>query len=188
MFAWESVLPSASALRIYLATPSTLEGGVLPLVISGILLWHYGPKVKDRRLVLGFFFAVLTFGVWWQRWGAIGLHVFSGSVIFWPVMVLLQGNHLPWPVVYPLAFLSTCIPDLYGAGTAANWSCHWFFGVGGAGLRDGLFVIPLEAMVFSAILNSLGNWIRKHGLFDRGSAREISNYAETAERRAGRNC
>ncbi len=181
-----TMFPGISALVLYVSTPSTFEGAVIPAAISIVLAWRYGRGIQDRKLVLGFWATTVLFGLLSEYWGTMGLHVFTGSLIIWPILSLLSGDRLPWPMTYPLAYTAVLIPDAYGAGSSVEWTSGWFFGVGGAGFRDGLFVIPLESMVFSAILNNLGNRLRKHGLFDRRSAQGISNCAESEERRAGR--
>lgn len=100
-----------------------------------------------------------------EQWGVLGLHVFTGSIIVWPLLVFLLGERFPWPLAYPLAFSSTVIPDLYGAGTAAQWKSGWFFGVGGAGFQDGLFLVPLKAVIAAFLLHHLGLHMKQKNLF-----------------------
>lgn len=121
-----------------------LVGSVVPLLISTFLSLKYWRQVKDQRIIIGFLLFAVTIGIYTQYWGDLGLHIFTGSIIIWPVISFLLGDRFPWPMAYPLAFISTLIPDLYGAGMAANWTGGWFFGVGGAGFQDGLFLAPLE--------------------------------------------
>ena len=95
--------------------------------------------------------------------------------MIWPTLVLLLGDRLPWPVTYPLAFIGTIVPDLYGAGMAAGWHEGWFFGVGGAGFYDGDFVFPLETVIAAAAMHWFGNIMRKRGYF------KSENYQEEKE-------
>jgi hypothetical protein len=156
----------------YLSSNAVLEGTILPALISTWLLLKYWRQVKDQQIILGFLLFAITMGLFTQYWGALGLHLFTGGFVIWPVLVLLLGDRFPWPLAYPLTFIGTLLPDLYGAGTAANWTAGWFFGVGGAGFQDALFLVPLETLVAAAVLNKFGKLMRKRGYF------ESENYPE----------
>ena len=150
----------------------SLEGAVLPGIISITLSILYIRKIKDKQLIVGFLLFAWTIGISLEKWGITGLHIFTGSIILWPLLVFLLGDRFPWPLTYPLAFFSTLIPDLYGAGTASHWQTGWFFGVGGAGFQDGLFLIPLKTVLASAVLSLLQKWLRRQGLFASPSVRD----------------
>ena len=107
----------------------------LPTLVSIGLLLKYWHQVKDQQIILGFLFFAVTMGMFAQYWGITGLHLFTGGFVIWPVLVLLLGDRFPWPLAYQLTFIGTLIPDLYDAGTAADWQNGWFFDVGGAGFR-----------------------------------------------------
>lgn len=145
----------------------TMEGTILPTLFSIWLLRKNWRQVKDQQIILGFLFFAITMGVSTQYWGITGLHLLTGGFVIWPVLVLLLGDRLPWPMVYPLAFVGTLVPDLYGAGMANHWTGRWFFGVGGAGFHDGLFLVPLETLIAAALLHHIGIYLRKRGYFDR---------------------
>ena len=149
----------------YLSSTAVLEGAILPALISAGLLLKYSHQVKDQQIVLGFLLFAVTMGLFTQYWGALGLHLFSGGFVIWPVLILLLGDRFPWPMAYPLTFIGTLIPDLYGAGIAAGWHQGWFFGVGGAGFQDALFLVPLETLIAAAMLNKFGKLMRKRGYF-----------------------
>ena len=172
----------------YLSSNAVLEGAILPTLISTWLLLKYWRQVKDQEIIIGFLLFAVTTGMFTQYWGITGLHLFTGGVVIWPVLVLLLGDRFPWPLAYPLTFIGTLIPDLYGAGIAAGWQNGWFFGVGGAGFRDGLFLVPLEALIAAAVLNKFGILMRKHGYFSRRVNVEEDAYPEDRDRRvlAGR--
>ncbi len=157
----------ASPIMVYLTDITSFEGTILPTLISTGLLLKFWRQVKDQRIILGFLLFAVTIGMFTQYWGALGLHLFTGGFVIWPVLVLLLGDRLPWPLAYPLTFIGTLIPDLYGAGMAANWSSGWFFGVGGAGFQDALFLVPLETLIAAAVLNKFGMFMRKRGYFSR---------------------
>ena len=159
----------------YLSSTAVLEGAILPALISAGLLLKYSHQVKDQQIVLGFLLFAVTMGLFTQYWGALGLHLFTGGFVIWPVLILLLGDRFPWPMAYPLTFIGTLIPDLYGAGMAAGWHQGWFFGVGGAGLQDALFLVPLETLIASAVLNKFGELMRKNGYF------KSENYPEETE-------
>ncbi|WP_226854496.1 hypothetical protein [Acidithiobacillus ferriphilus] len=168
----------------YLLNPLTLEGAVLPTLISTGLLLKYWRQVKDQRIIIGFLFFAVTMGLFMQYWGITGLHLFTGGFVIWPVLVLLLGDRFPWPLAYPLTFIGTLIPDLYGAGMAANWSSGWFFGVGGAGFQDGVFLVPLETLIAAAVLNRFGILMRRRGYFSRRVNVDKDAYPEDEDRRA----
>jgi len=154
-------------LVIYLTDPLSQEGAVIPFLISLVLSLKYLRRIQDQQIILGFLFFAITMGLFSQYWGITGLHLFTGGLMIWPVLVFLLGDRLPWPMTYPLAFIGTLIPDLYGAGMMNHWTGRWFFGVGGAGFHDGLFLVPLETVIAAALLHQLGNYLRKRGYFDR---------------------
>jgi hypothetical protein len=87
-------------------------------------------------------------------------------------------------LAYPLTFIGTLIPDLYGAGIAADWQRGWFFGVGGAGFYDALFLVPLETLVVAVVLNRFGTFMRKRGYFSRRTDVDNDAYPEDRDRRS----
>ena len=167
-----------------LARLTMFEGTLVPLFISILLLLKYWRQVKDQQVIIGFLFFAMTMGLFTQYWGITGLRLFTGGFVIWPVLVLLMGDRLPWPLAYPLTFIGTLIPDLYGAGMAANWTDGWFFGVGGAGFHDGLFLVPLETLIAAAVLNQFGIFMRKRGHFSRRARVTEDVYPEDRDRRA----
>ena len=169
---------------LYLNDLRTLVGAVIPCLISLGLFLKYAHQIKDPQIILGFLFFAVTMGLFTQYWGITGLHLFTGGFVIWPILVLLLGDRFPWPLAYPLTFIGIVIPDLYGAGMAADWSGGWFFGVGGAGFHDGLFLMPLETMIAAAMLNQFGIFMRKRGYFSRRSSVDEDVYPEGRDRRA----
>ena len=87
-------------------------------------------------------------------------------------------------MAYPLTFIGTLIPDLYGAGMAADWSGGWFFGVGGAGFHDGVFLVPLETWIAAAVLNTFGTFMRKRGYFSGRLGDDVDIRPEEEDERA----
>ena len=158
----------ALPISMYLSSPKSLDGTILPALISTGLLLKYWRQVKDQQIILGFLFFGVAMGLFTQHWGITGLHLlFTGGFVIWPILVLLLGDRFPWPLAYPLTFIGTLIPDLYGAGMAVDWQRDWFFGVGGAGFHAGVFLVPLETLVAAAVLNTFGTFMRKRGYFSR---------------------
>jgi len=157
----------ALPISVYLFNIMTIEGTIIPALISTGLLLKYWRQFKDQQIIVGFLLFAVTMGLFTQCWGAVGLHLFTGCFVIWPILVLLLGDHFPWPLAYPLTFMGTLLPDLYGAGMAANWTGGWYFGVGGAGFQDGLFLFPLETMIAAAIMYYFGIYMRKYGYFER---------------------
>ncbi|CDQ09108.1 conserved membrane protein of unknown function [Acidithiobacillus ferrivorans] len=159
------------------------EPTLLAALISTWLLLKYWRQVKDQQIILGFLLFAVTTGMFTQYWGITGLHLFTGGVVIWPVLVLLLGDRFPWPLAYPLTFIGTLIPDLYGAGIAADWHNGWLFGVGGAGFRGGAFLLPLEALIAAAGLNKFGIFMRRRGYFSRRVNIEEDAYPKDRDRR-----
>ena len=164
------------------------EGAVLPSVISIFIALKFWRQAKDQQIILGFLFFAVTMGLFTQYWGITGLHLFTGGFVIWPVLVLLLGDRFPWPLAYPLTFIGTLIPNLYGAGIAADWTGGWFFGVGGAGFRDGLFLVPLETLIVAVVLNQFGIFMRRRGYFNRRVGTPEDVYPEDRDRRALAGC
>ena len=174
----------ALPLSVYLFNIMTIEGAILPTLISTGLLLKYWHQVKDQQTIVGFLLFAVIMGLFTQYWGITGLHLFTGGFVIWPILVLLLGDRFPWPLAYPLTFIGTLIPDLYGAGMAADWSDGWFFGVGGAGFHDGVFLVPLETLIAAAVLNQFGTFMRKRGYFSRRVRVDEDVYPEDKDRRA----
>ncbi len=168
----------------YLTTPACVEGAVIPGIISLFIVILQWRQVKDQQIIVGFLLFAVIMGLFTQYWGITGLHLFTGGFVIWPILVLLLGDRFPWPLAYPLTFIGTLIPDLYDAGTAADWQNGWFFGVGGAGFRDGLFLVPLETLMAAAMLNKFGIFMRKRGYFSRRMNLEKDAYPKDRDRRA----
>jgi len=155
----------AIPISVYLFNIMTIEGAIIPALLSIGILLKYCRQVKDLQIILGFLVVAVTMGLFTQYWGITGLHLFTGGLVIWPVLVLLMGDRFPWPLAYPLTFIGTLLPDVYGAGMAADWQNGWFFGVGGAGFQDGLFLVPMETLIAAAVLNRFGILMRKRGRF-----------------------
>ena len=171
-----------------LARLTMFEGTAVPLFISILLLLKFWRQAKDQQIILGFLFFAVTMGLFTQYWGITGLQLFTGGFVIWPVLVLLLGDRFPWPLAYPLTFVGTLIPNLYGAGIAADWTGGWFFGVGGAGFRDGLFLVPLETLIVAVVLNQFGIFMRRRGYFNRRVGTPEDVYPEDRDRRALAGC
>lgn len=150
---------------VYLTDTSSLEGAFIPALISTGFFLKYARQIKERKIVIGFLLFTWIIGLVTQYFGATGLHIFTGGLVVWPVLTLLLGDRFPWPMVYPLAFVGTLIPDMYGAGMLNGWSDNWFYGIGGAGFHDGLFLMPLETLLVAILLNQAGIFLRKRGHF-----------------------
>jgi len=151
----------------YQNTLRILVGSIIPCVVSLGLFLEYVHQIKDSQTILGFLLFAVTMGLCTRYWGADQFSLMTGGFVLWPVLVFILGDRLPWPMTYPLAFIGTLIPDLYGAGMMNHWTGRWFFGVGGTGFHDGLFLVPLETVIAAALLHQIGNHLRKRGYFDR---------------------
>lgn len=98
------------------------ESIILPALISVGLLLKYWRQAKDQQIIIGFLLFAVTMGLFTQYWGVLGLHLVAVSFVIWPVLVVLLSARFLSPFAYPLTFIGTLIPDLYGAGMVAHWS------------------------------------------------------------------
>lgn len=142
---------------IYLNGPG-LYGGFIPLLFSILFLSNalrqYRKSILSRTsysiLILFFWLLCLTISWCFYRWGAIGLHAFPTPEIVWPILALVLREPALTFLSYPLAFTSTLIVDVYAAGQNEHWVHGFWFGVGGAGFHDALFLTPLFTFVLTS--------------------------------------
>lgn len=139
---------------IFLTNTLTLEGAVLPALISLLIGLHWGPRLTRRQwAVLTFLLlGIWTVGMWSEYWGQAGLHIFPLGMILWPLLVFATKGRFPWPLAYPLSFVGMIVPDLLGAGDYLHWSGLWYGGIGGAGFGDGDFRTPLITVTAAGVV------------------------------------
>lgn len=148
-------------LHIYLDSPKTLEGVVIPALISAAIMLSQWQLTKRKPLIFLLLIITVLIDGGFSHWDSGGLHVFTAGVACWPFMVMLFPDDFPWKMAYPMAFLSVLIPDLYGSGVLSEWRDGWFFGIGGGGFRDGDFLAPALTLAAAFTIHQC----QKRGLF-----------------------
>ncbi|WP_081576905.1 hypothetical protein [Acidithiobacillus thiooxidans] len=164
-------------LVVYLDGPG-LYGAGIPFAVSLLILWWifsgaerfqqrvwtYLPKwlwiYRTTRqsspislnlpILSGFFLTCVVIGHYSGYWTQIGYHFFDAGLIFWPMLALLDGE-FPVLLTYPLTFFGMLIDDVFAAGQQGHWAGTYWFGVGGAGFHDGLFIGPITALTLAVL-------------------------------------
>lgn len=137
------------------------------LSLFGKRIWgqHYQGATHGfpAKLVLGFFLTNIVIGHYSGYWTSVGYHFFDAGMIFWPILALLESR-FPWMLAYPLTFIGMLADDVYAAGLYSHWTPNFWFGVGGAGLHDGLFIGPITTLALTLLFASVGSVLRRRGL------------------------
>ncbi len=145
-----------------------LEGAILPALFSLYVIvhdrkrWHTLSRC-DSRLIIGMILASVVIGASSGYWTALGYHAFALGILVWPVVALLSPNFRAW-WAYPLTFFPYLAVDFLGAGSKSHWMGTFWFGIGGAGLEDGLFCTPLITLLAALVCAYLGSLLRHYGL------------------------
>src|SRR5262249_19161902 len=143
-------IPAYQTFADYLSRPETTVAVLLPGVLSAAILAYYARAGKvSRRLQLLW---VLTLGITYYcaRWeltsDSVQLYLFSAFSVACPLL-LFRRVYVSPALVYALTFLSLWLVDMacallrtleYGAPITG-----FYVGVGAAGMRDALFLLPL---------------------------------------------
>ena len=138
---------------VFLSGPSGIGFGI-PFLIS--VLYIFYEKTASHWKKHGFHLLVLVsicaiYGFITHKWINDSLHMIAVPDILWPLFVFLDDD-LNIMDAYVGAFISSVIPDAYFGCVAADWSRYWYCGIGAAGWHDGLFQVPLTALIDSALL------------------------------------
>lgn len=144
----------AQPLVVYFEGPA-MASVFLPTLICLWIALHARWTVRGTRglVVLAAFCLGLLVSIQTAYWGQTGLHFLSTGEILWPVFVWIFGAKVFSPLwAYVLTFLGTLIPDVLLAGNRLQWTAHFWFGVGGAGIHDAVFLSPLTAFLAALFL------------------------------------
>lgn len=174
----------AQPLVVYLEGPS-LYGAGLPFLVSLLILYRfpfipmtlfreaiqnvmrYGQNIGQqasedtfRQTIVGLFLGSVVIGAFTGYWTDLGYHFFDAGILVWPLLAFLSPAFHPlW--AYPLTYFAMLFDDVWGAGQWGHWAGDFWFGVGGAGFHDGLFIGPATALILSIALASLSWMFRK---------------------------
>ncbi|MDX5935605.1 hypothetical protein [Acidithiobacillus thiooxidans] len=77
----------------------------------------------------------------------------------------VRGKNPPALDVGRLSFFGLLIDDVFAAGQYGHWAGNFWFGVGGAGFHDGLFIGPVTTLALALFLRLFGALGRRQGLF-----------------------
>jgi len=157
----QELVMAYTALLKYLGSPAVLFAVLLPGLISVAIYWSYrrAGKVSRRLQVLWLLALGLTFyfAHWEQSEDVQRLYMYSGFSIVCLVLLFFRVYISP-ALAYALTFLSLWWVDITHALCQAllcQWDLERFYvGVGGAGVFDTLFVVPLLTAGFVALVST----------------------------------
>lgn len=151
---------------IYFDQPETLHGFLFPFLLSALVLFaHRKSWTWEITAAL-----IAAMSVAWTTvyMGHLGLHTFPVEVFFLAVLAWRKKDE-PFPLMmgYAFAFYTALSSDvIHGLlhPTDGMWQT-WYWGIGGAGFHDGLFIAPLFGL-FAVLLTRFGKWLstRLNGL------------------------
>jgi len=164
----DDLITAYTALLKYLSSPGIRLSVLLPGLLSVAIYWIYrrAGRVSYRLQILWCFALALTFffARWEQSEEVQRLYIYSGFSIACLVMLYFRVYISP-ALAYALTFLSLWWVDITHAlcqAVLCNWDLDRFYvGVGGAGMMDTLFVVPLMTAAFVAFV---GAQFRRQGV------------------------
>jgi uncharacterized membrane protein len=144
---------------IYFDTPETIHGFLIPFLLSALVMFVY------RKSWTWEFTAalVVAMAVAWTTayMGNTGLHTFPVEVFFLAVLVWRKkGGPFPLMLGYAFAFYTALSSDVINGllhPADGTWET-WYWGIGGDGFHDGLFVAPIFGL-FAVLLTRFGKWL-----------------------------
>jgi hypothetical protein len=143
---------------IYFDTPESISGFLLPFLLSLLSLFVYRKSWTWETSVA----LISSMIVAWDtaHMGQRGLHTFSVGVFFLLALAWRSKRSAPFPFMlgYVFAFFTALSSDVvHGLLHPANglWAT-WYWGIGGAGFHDDLFIAPIFG-VFAVAITRLGN-------------------------------
>ena len=144
-------------LYIYVTTPETFHGFIMPLVLSVALAYNYRRYLSATLIFALFMSMVLAWNTSYM--GHTGLHTFPVEYF---VLGLLIWKNEPFTVAlaYPFSFFTALSSDVInGLLHPANAFWYtWYYGIGGAGFHDGLFIDPLYGII-AVIIVYMAKWL-----------------------------
>lgn len=138
----------------YLLRPSTLIAVVLPMCV-GICWWTLTARFRLSRFefdafVLGTAISILC-AVWRETDGVLSLHMLPGYAL---VLAVAPAAYRPDPSrAYLLTWASMFIADAVSAAkyfllNTGEIHRTFYWGLGGAGVGDALFIVPIGTAAF----------------------------------------
>lgn len=144
---------------IYFDTPETIHGFLFPFLLSALVMFAYRRSWTWETTTA----LMASMSVAWTTayMGNGGLHTFPIEVFFLAILAW-RSKDTPFPLMmgYAFAFYTALSSDvIHGLLHPADglW-VTWYYGIGGAGFHDGLFVAPLFGL-FAVLLTRFGKWL-----------------------------
>jgi hypothetical protein len=146
---------------IYARTPTAQAGLLLPLLLAcaGLLVArrHRPPPMTGVLFLVGLLLTV-QFSLFLEHAGTASLYCVPGYLL---VTILTPHKSRPhWGQGYALCYLTELTADLWCSAqhflAQGPLRLDFFFGIGGAGIKDALFIYPLMTAVFLAA----DQWLR----------------------------
>ncbi len=137
----------------FLSSPFTQEGFCLPTVFSLWIFLKYTKKTSwtTWKMLFTVETVCIVAGLVSLRWGSTGLHTFDLGFILFPIIAYLRPS-IPIFLFYSLTFLVELSSDVWADLWKQGFVPNWYFGIGGAGFHDGLFLLPLETLTACVVL------------------------------------
>ena len=157
---------------IYFDTPETIHGFLFPFLLSALVMVAY--RKSWTWEITAALMAAMSVAWTTAYMGHTGLHTFPVEVFFLAVLVWRQPTNQPFPLMtgYAFAFYTALSSDvIHGLLHPADglW-VTWYYGIGGAGFHDGLFIAPIFGL-FAVLLTRFGKWlsVQLNGINRRGT-------------------
>ena len=144
----------------WLAFESTLVTVVVPLFIGAVGLSAMSLRAKWRRELLPMALYLVLIAVLCMPlmhatsfWSDKGLHIAPIELLPFLYLVAKKGLDVrrQWLAIGFASWFSGVVPDVLGSWIANYPGSSWYWGVGGYGYDDGLFVAPLVC-IFSLLM------------------------------------
>lgn len=125
----------------------------LPTLFSLWIFIKYAKKIPWKNWKILLFLEAISILAGWQSlyWGVGGLHTLDMGFILFPVIAWLRPI-IPLPIFYAMTFFIELSGDVWEDAWKFHLAPNWYFGIGGAGFHDGLFLLPLETLIACAVV------------------------------------
>lgn len=144
---------------IYLDSQETIHGFLIPCILSAMAVFIY--RKSWTLEVTATLIAAMSIAWITSYMGHSGLHTFPIEVFFLAALAWRKkGDPFPLMLGYAFAFYTALSSDvIHGLLHPADgmWQT-WYWGIGGAGFHDGLFIAPIFGL-FAVLLTRFGKWL-----------------------------
>ncbi|EGQ61012.1 hypothetical protein GGI1_03948 [Acidithiobacillus sp. GGI-221] len=145
---------------IYFDTQETIHGFLFPFLLSTLAMFAY--RKSWTWEVTAALVAAMSVAWTTAYMGHTGLHTFPVEAFFLAVLAWRAPADKPFPLMlgYAFAFYTALSSDvIHGLlhPTDGLWQT-WYWGIGGAGFHDGLFMAPIFGL-FAVLLTRFGKWL-----------------------------